>query len=309
MKQEFSRVRPWTLRSFGCATGFAVGLFFSALSMAQAQPENPASAALHASSVRGVACDTGGLDCRNSEVRITNVIGTGVARVRGPQGPSGPPGPPGANGVVHVVAGCASCPSQPPSNAPASVIAPIAAAFVAGLFGLLGLIIAKEQKTSEFRQAWIDALRNDLADFSSSGKSFLYYESLLADAKRTKTQGGAQAIEYEKMLKETFEQLVHSQSRIRLRINPAETDSAMKGRNDTLLAAIANIRRAVNADLYDEAEAALDSLHEKAAPVLKAEWARVKRGESPYVFSKVALVILIVVTLVGLVTVLVKALA
>src|SRR5947208_1351430 len=35
-------------------------------------------------------------------------------------------------------------------------------AWIAGAFSLLGLIISKEQKVSEFRQSWIDALRNDL---------------------------------------------------------------------------------------------------------------------------------------------------
>jgi hypothetical protein len=36
-------------------------------------------------------------------------------------------------------------------------------AWVAGAFSLLGLLISKEQKVSEFRQAWIDALRADIA--------------------------------------------------------------------------------------------------------------------------------------------------
>jgi len=34
-------------------------------------------------------------------------------------------------------------------------------AFIAGGFSLLCLIISKEQKTSDFRQTWIDALRED----------------------------------------------------------------------------------------------------------------------------------------------------
>lgn len=42
----------------------------------------------------------------------------------------------------------------------ASVIAAIIAAAVAGV----GLVITKENKTSEFRQDWIDGLRNELAE-------------------------------------------------------------------------------------------------------------------------------------------------
>lgn len=38
------------------------------------------------------------------------------------------------------------------------------AAVVAGLFSLISLIISKENKVTEFRQTWIDAQRNDLAE-------------------------------------------------------------------------------------------------------------------------------------------------
>jgi len=36
-------------------------------------------------------------------------------------------------------------------------------AVIAGFVSILGLIISKEQKTSEFRQTWIDSLRSDIA--------------------------------------------------------------------------------------------------------------------------------------------------
>lgn len=38
----------------------------------------------------------------------------------------------------------------------------VGAAMIAAFVSFLGLIIGKEQKTSEFRQAWIDALRSEL---------------------------------------------------------------------------------------------------------------------------------------------------
>lgn len=37
-------------------------------------------------------------------------------------------------------------------------IGAVGAAIIAGFFSIVSLIIGKEQKTSEFRQAWIDAL-------------------------------------------------------------------------------------------------------------------------------------------------------
>jgi hypothetical protein len=48
---------------------------------------------------------------------------------------------------------------------PDAAIGATVAALIAGTVSLLGLIISKEQKTSEFRHAWIDALRSDLTAF------------------------------------------------------------------------------------------------------------------------------------------------
>src|SRR5262245_30901043 len=46
---------------------------------------------------------------------------------------------------------------------PDAAIGPLLAAIVAALVALLSLIISKENKTSEFRQQWIDALRDDIS--------------------------------------------------------------------------------------------------------------------------------------------------
>lgn len=43
-------------------------------------------------------------------------------------------------------------------------IGAIVAALVAGFFSVLSLIVSKEQKISEFRQQWIDSLRQELSD-------------------------------------------------------------------------------------------------------------------------------------------------
>lgn len=55
----------------------------------------------------------------------------------------------------------------PPPLQPTSWAVPIGvitAAAIAGLFTLISLIISKENKVTEFRQAWIDAQRNDVAE-------------------------------------------------------------------------------------------------------------------------------------------------
>ena len=48
----------------------------------------------------------------------------------------------------------------------------IVAAAIAAAASLVAVTLSKEQKVSEFRQAWIDALRQDLASFFSSARAF-----------------------------------------------------------------------------------------------------------------------------------------
>jgi len=47
-------------------------------------------------------------------------------------------------------------------------IGPIIAAIIGAVVTLASLIISKESKLSEFRQAWIDSLRQEIADFLSN---------------------------------------------------------------------------------------------------------------------------------------------
>jgi translation initiation factor 2 beta subunit (eIF-2beta)/eIF-5 len=54
-------------------------------------------------------------------------------------------------------------PTAATTTAIVAASATILVALISGLVSLLGLIISKEQKISDFRQAWIDALRQDTA--------------------------------------------------------------------------------------------------------------------------------------------------
>ena len=59
----------------------------------------------------------------------------------------------------------------------------IAAALISGTIAFLNLIISKEQAVSEFRQRWIDALREEIADFLSAANSISVH-SQVAFARR-----------------------------------------------------------------------------------------------------------------------------
>jgi hypothetical protein len=231
---------------------------------------------------------------------VNNVVGRPGRRVAGPRGPAGsegPAGPPGPAGssTVQVVAMCASCAAGDKAATGNPALGPIAGALIAGLFGLVGLVIAKENKTSEFRQAWIDALRADIAGFTSAAQSFDYFERARRLAEEKNDNNGE--LEYEKILADVHQKLVQAQMSIRLRVNPNEIDPAAKPRNDRLLADIEAIRKSLTEADFDAAQPVLKSLHEVAAPILKAEWNRVKRGERSYVLAKYGAIALSVLAL------------
>ena len=97
--------------------------------------------------------------------------------------------------------------------------------------------------------------------------------------------------------------------RIRLRINAEDADAQMKSRNDALLHQMGQIQERINAEPpdFDGAEGHLNDMHLKAAPILKAEWVRVKRGETPYVVAKIVLIALLLAGAAMFVWVLVKS--
>ncbi len=48
----------------------------------------------------------------------------------------------------------------------------IIVALIAVFVSFIGLVISKEQKTSEFRQTWIDKIRDDISDFMGQLNQF-----------------------------------------------------------------------------------------------------------------------------------------
>ena len=146
------------------------------------------------------------------------------------------------------------------------------AAVLAAVVSFLGLMISKESKISEFRQKWINALREDAATLVTH-TFFVRGAEVREDAD----------------LNESYIQINHVSARIRLRLNPKEKEThaiimamnKMKDANHTV-AEFGNIVEYVN-----EFVVAVQKL-------LKKEWERVKRGEliykSTFWFSILAIV-------------------
>ena len=95
---------------------------------------------------------------------------------------------------------------------PSEAVGAIAAAVIAGLIPLLGLIITKEQKVSDFRQAWIDALRSDVA-------------TVITHAHAIRGAYVANTAERWELVRDDFVGINEAWARIRLRFNPKERSS------------------------------------------------------------------------------------
>jgi hypothetical protein len=157
---------------------------------------------------------------------------------------------------------------------------PLIPIFVTGAVALLGLIITKESKVSEFRQAWIDNLRTEIADLLASiHLSLLMLRTEDGTGIKDRATLPAEAISKLAMALRDANTALFT---IRLRLNPTEPDSIallttldemeqLSNNDDALAGALAS-------GTSSELEARLIT---QAKRVLSAEWVRVKTGE-PY---------------------------
>lgn len=135
----------------------------------------------------------------------------------------------------------------------------IEAGLIATGASLLGILITNQAKVSEFRQKWIDALREDAAT--------LITHTLAIHAAHPGDE-----------VDESFNQVYQTTARIRLRLNPKEDNS---------VAVIATMNAMRDANHTENLEfkvlnQRVDDFTNAIQKVLKEEWKRVKFGEPLY---------------------------
>lgn len=153
-----------------------------------------------------------------------------------------------------------------------SVVA-VGTAVIAGLVSLLGLIIGKEQKTSEFRQAWIDELRQCVVDY-------LVSINAICDIVRHKSSGDA---EVNPALLENYKALNQANHGIALRVNDEEETAKALLSSMTEFEGIAQTNAALTPEKIRDVEARFTKA---AKELLKFEWKRVKAGEKVFIWTK-----------------------
>lgn len=156
---------------------------------------------------------------------------------------------------------------------PDTAIGSIFAAIVAGVLTFLGLVIAKEHKVSEFRQAWIDDTRTDVAELVSRLSLIIscYKEW---DENERKVNAS--------LLDAHFIAANQALMRTRLRLNPAESGSI------EILEILEKTQTLFNSEEeeFEALEALEKPLIDLTQSLLKTEWNRVRKGEPIFIASK-----------------------
>jgi hypothetical protein len=132
------------------------------------------------------------------------------------------------------------------------------AALIATAVTLIGILITNQAKVSEFRQLWINALRDDAATLIS--------HTLIVHAARAGEN-----------IDESYLQIHQATARIRLRLNPDESKAKK------IIAAMNNMRDANHAETeFSVMNQCVDEFTKAVQNVLRSEWRRVKWGEPLY---------------------------
>jgi hypothetical protein len=160
---------------------------------------------------------------------------------------------------------------------PPAVISAISAFFVA-FASFLVTLISKEQKTSEFRQAWIDALREDLSQYVSLNLEIVnYYVNSKKD--QPNHSEADQPNHLETFYKERIEELIEIEAlrhRILLRLNMKEEKHIELA---NLIEKINNYGDHERRNEPKKIKELSSSIINLSQEILKTEWSRVKRGE------------------------------
>lgn len=155
-------------------------------------------------------------------------------------------------------------------------IATITAAFIAGAVAFVSSVLSKEQKTSEFRYSWLNAVLDDIAKFTGAT------ESISASAWSIfKAEGKEKAQAFLGNAEPQIRDALAAYYRARIRLYPTE--------HARVLAALDPLR-AILLESTPPDPVKIDPLIQEAVheshEALKREWGRIKVGEPLFVWTR-----------------------
>jgi hypothetical protein len=149
----------------------------------------------------------------------------------------------------------------------------VLAALIAGFFSFLNLVSSKENKVSEFRLNWIDGIRTDIAEFTSGIHELVRVKGVEKDLS---------PLEWLNAATEPYKKAREAITKIQLRLNPQHVKDDPHGLDAKLMEAVVAARKSFNEGDTGKTAELIDAVRAAAAPLLKKEWERVKRGEPTY---------------------------
>jgi len=165
-------------------------------------------------------------------------------------------------------------------------IGAVTAALIAAFISFVNVLIAKDQKITEFRQAWINSLRDEIARFVALALAVSSMRHVI-DAQQDNPNNRDKALDNMfSVLKDERARCSEYRNRIILFLNPEDDQELIKD-IESLYSASAVSSKTQHADIAEQCAGLLA----KTQILLKREWQRVKRGEPLYVATKFALLI------------------
>lgn len=171
----------------------------------------------------------------------------------------------------------------------------IIAAVISGYWSFVNLIVSKDQKVSEFRQNWIDLLRNDMASYSSKLLKFQTTWMAYKHINKNSEDHGAQFLLDEK---QEIQEIIEIRNRIRLRLNPVDNEDLITliDDHDRYITSPSELRDG------DKLIASANKFLGLSQLLLKSEWERVKLGERGFRYTRnISITVVLVFVLIAIV--------
>lgn len=167
------------------------------------------------------------------------------------------------------------------------ILGPIVAAIIAGGISFIVTVLSKDQKTSEFRQNWIDSFRNEISELLA-----MMYALLVVVEEKIKSGEDKDKIrEFLYSKQDDFVKLNSLITKIELRLNPIEHSKFIY-----MLKALDSV---AHDQSLDENELHIKSIVRESQKILRKEWARVKTGELSLRFIKWGSLVVFLISSIG----------
>lgn len=169
---------------------------------------------------------------------------------------------------------------------PENIFVPIgvvSAALIAGGIAYAGFISTKESKVSEFRQNWINELREEIATYVSRVDALIEHVTKENTGKIFSLQ---KVMSAKLNHSELYSEMLKCRISIMLRINNKEKAPEDFKRNEAFLKLIESIYQNFEGGKFQDVYTDIESLTGVSRSLLKHEWGRARDGEKRFQEAK-----------------------